>query len=295
MGVGGADYVHTVVECAKLAFADREAWYGDPTFVDVPVDDLLDPAYAARRRALVGADASLALRPGTIAGREPKLPPLVLEGASRDGGDPAMGTGEPTTMVVDRDTCHVDVADRFGNMVACTPSGGWLHSSPTIPELGFCLGTRGQMFWLNEGLPNSLEPGKRPRTTLTPSLALRDGRPWLAFGTPGGDQQDQWSLAWFLAYLHSGLDLQEAIDAPSFHSEHFPSSFYPRRARPGVVVMEKRIDAEVIEALRARGHRVEVAGPWSLGRMCAVARDPRTGFLMAAANPRGRQGYAVGR
>jgi gamma-glutamyltranspeptidase / glutathione hydrolase len=295
MGVGGADYVHTVVECAKLAFADREAWYGDPAFVDVPVDDLLDPAYAARRRALVGAAASLALRPGTVAGREPQLPPLVLEGASRDGGDPGMGTGEPTTMVADRDTCHVDVADRFGNMVACTPSGGWLHSSPTIPELGFCLGTRGQMFWLSEGLPNSLEPGKRPRTTLTPSLALRDGRPWLAFGTPGGDQQDQWSLAWLLAYLHSGLDLQEAIDAPSFHSEHFPSSFYPRRARPGVVVAEKRIGAEVIEALRARGHRVEVAGPWSLGRMCAVARDPRTGFLMAAANPRGRQGYAVGR
>ena len=293
MGVGGADWVHTVVECAKLAFADREAWYGDPTFVDVPVDDLLDPAYAARRRALVGADASLALRPGTIAGREPKLPPLVLEGASRDGGDPAMGTGEPTTMVVDRDTCHVDVADRFGNMVACTPSGGWLHSSPTIPELGFCLGTRGQMFWLNEGLPNSLEPGKRPRTTLTPSLALRDGRPWLAFGTPGGDQQDQWSLAWFLAYLHSGLDLQEAIDAPSFDTNHFPSSFYPRESKPRQVEVEARFGDAVVDELRERGHDVEVVEPWSLGRVSAVARED--GLLKAAANPRGMQGYAVGR
>src|SRR6266508_4459185 len=234
MGAGGADWVHTVVECAKLAFADREAWYGDPAFVDVPLAGLLDPAYAARRRALVGERASLELRPGSVLGRDPRLPPMVLDASRREAADLAMGAGEPTTMLADRDTCHVDVADRFGNMVACTPSGGWLHSSPIIPELGFCLGTRGQMFWLTEGLPNSLDGGKRPRTTLTPSLALRDGRPWLAFGTPGGDQQDQWSLAWFLGHLHFGLDLQEALDAPSFHTEHFPSSFYPRQSRPGV-------------------------------------------------------------
>lgn len=295
MGVGGTDYLHTVVECAKLAFADREAWYGDPAFVDVPLAGLLDPVYAARRRALVGEQASLELRPGAVDGRAPRLPPMVLEASRREGAEVGTGAGEPMTMLADRDTCHVDVADRFGNMVACTPSGGWLHSSPVIPELGFCLGTRGQMFWLTEGLPSSLEPGKRPRTTLTPSLALRDGRPWLAFGTPGGDQQDQWSLAWFLAYLHSELDLQEAIDAPTFHTEHFPSSFWPRQSRPGVVVVEQRIGGKVIEELRARGHRVEVSGPWSLGRMCVVGRDPKTGFLMAAANPRGRQGYAVGR
>ena len=292
MGPGSADWVHTVVECAKLAFADREAWYGDPDFVDVPVAELLDPGYAAERRALVGDKASLELRPGSVAGREPRLPPFP---ASAPEADPGLGAGEPTTMLADRDTCHVDVADRFGNMVACTPSGGWLHSSPVIPELGFCLGTRGQMFWLVEGLPSSLEPGKRPRTTLTPSLALRDGRPWLAFGTPGGDQQDQWSAQWFLTYLHSSLDMQEAIDAPSFHTEHFPSSFYPRQSRPGVVVVEERAGGEVIEDLRSRGHQVEVSGPWSLGRMCAVGRDPHTGFLLAAANPRGRQGYAVGR
>jgi gamma-glutamyltranspeptidase/glutathione hydrolase len=263
----------------------------------VPLAGLLDPAYAATRRALLGGRASLELRPGAVHGREPRLPPQVLRamGGAAWAASPGMGAGEPTTMLPDRDTCHVDVADRFGNMVACTPSGGWLHSSPVIPELGFCLGTRAQMLWLAEGLPNSLEGGKRPRTTLTPSLALRDGRPWLAFGTPGGDQQDQWSLAWFLRYLHSPLDLQEAIDAPGFHSEHFPSSFYPRRARPGVVVAEERLGGGVIDELRARGHRVEVSGPWSLGRMCVVARDPQTGFLMAAANPRGRQGYAAGR
>jgi len=296
MGVGGADYVHTVVECAKLAFADREAWYGDPAFVDVPIAELLDPAYAAERRALVGERASLELRPGSVGGREPHLPPAVLEASWREAGDPGMGVGEPTTMLTERDTCHVDVADRFGNMVACTPSGGWLHSSPIIPELGFCLGTRGQMFWLAEGVPNALEGGKRPRTTLTPSLALRDGEPWLAFGTPGGDQQDQWSLnSTFLHAVHTDLDLQEAIDAPTFHSEHFPSSFYPRQSRPGVLVVEERLGGKVIEELRSRGHVVEVSGPWSLGRMCVVGRDPKTGFLLAAANPRGRQGYAVGR
>lgn len=296
MGVGSADCLHTVVECAKLAFADREAWYGDPALVDVPLAGLLDPAYAASRRALVSEQASLELRPGAVGGREPRLPPMVLEAFRREAAELGMGAGEPTTMLADRDTCHVDVADRFGNMVACTPSGGWLHSSPVIPELGFCLGTRGQMLWLTEGLPSSLEPGKRPRTTLTPSLALRDGRPWLAFGTPGGDQQDQWSLnSTFLHAVHTNLDLQEAIDAPNFHTEHFPSSFWPRQSRPGVLVVEERIGSKVIDELRARGHRVEVAGPWSLGRMCVVGRDPRTGFLMAAANPRGRQGYAVGR
>ena len=298
MGFGTAEYVHTVVECAKLALADREAWYGDPAFTDVPLDGLLDPAYAARRRALVGERASLELRPGAPGGREPKLPPPVPAAPWPKPDDPSMGTGEPTRAgePAARGTCHVAVADRFGNMVACTPSGGWLQSSPAIPDLGFCLGTRGQMLWLVEGLPSSLEPGKRPRTTLTPSLALRDdGRPWLAFGTPGGDQQDQWSLAWFLAHLHFGFDLQEAIDAPSFHTEHAPSSFYPRQARPGHVAVEARTPPETVAGLRARGHRVEVTGPWSLGRMCAVGRDPATGLLMAAANPRGRQGYAVGR
>src|SRR6266540_7151205 len=149
MGVGGADYVHTVVECAKLAFADREAWYGDPAFVDVPIAELLDPAYAERRRALVGAEASMELRPGSVDGREPLLPPAVMEarwGEPAAAAEPTMAAEEP----VARDTCHVAVADRHGNMIACTPSGGWLQSSPTIPELGFCLGTRGQMFWLAE-------------------------------------------------------------------------------------------------------------------------------------------------
>ncbi|GAA1706015.1 gamma-glutamyltransferase [Nonomuraea bangladeshensis] len=296
MGYLSADYVHTVTEAAKLAFADREAWYGD---ADVPLADLLDPAYNAARRALIGPRASLDLLPGSPGGREPRLP--VLPGARVPVTE---GVGEPTvdTAGLERtlpdgqvrgDTCHVDVVDRWGNMVSATPSGGWLQSSPTIPALGFCLGTRAQMFWLQEGLPSSLRPGARPRTTLSPSFALKDGRPWLAFGTPGGDQQDQWSVNFFLALVHGGLNLQEAIDAPMFHTEHFPSSFFPRGARPGVLHVEERLEAGVVAELRRRGHEVEVQGPWSLGRLSAVARDG--GFLKAAANPRGAQGYAAGR
>ena len=187
----------------------------------------------------------------------------------------------------------MDVADRFGNLVSATPSGAWLQSSPVIPALGFCLGTRAQMFTLEPGLPATLAPGKRPRTTLSPSLALRDGEPYLAFGTPGGDQQDQWTLAFFLNHVHFGMNLQQAIDAAEFHTRHFPSSFYPRAAAPRTLDVEERAGEGVITELRRRGHEVIVYPPWSLGRVSAVAR--RGGLLYAAANPRGMQGYAVGR
>jgi gamma-glutamyltranspeptidase / glutathione hydrolase len=320
-GPGSAQYVHTVVECAKLAFADREAWYGDPEFTDVPVQALLSPGYAATRRDLVGPQASAELRPGSPDGRTPRLPAFVTGShdgaggpAAHDGpgGDPNQyvqrparhldpGTGEPTMRTSGPagssyragDTCHLDVADRFGNMVSATPSGGWLQSSPVIPGLGFCLGTRAQMFTLTPGLPATLAPGKRPRTTLSPSLALRDREPYLAFGTPGGDQQDQWSLLFFLNHVQFGMNLQQAIDFPSFHSAHMPSSFYPRQAQPLVMDIESRADVSVIEELRRRGHLVNVRPAWSLGRVSAVAR--RNGVLYAAANPRGMQGYAVGR
>jgi gamma-glutamyltranspeptidase / glutathione hydrolase len=292
MGRTSADFVHTVVECAKLAFADREAWYGDPDFADVPLAALISREYADERRMLVGDDASFELRPGRPDGREPQLPPLPAAEALVAG----LGVGEPTVPREERagDTCHVDVADRHGNLVSATPSGGWLQSSPAIPGLGLCLGTRAQMFWLTEGLPNSLAPGKRPRTTLTPSLALRDGEPYLAWGTPGGDGQDQWSLQFLLSHADFGMNLQEAIDAPAFTSTHFPSSFYPRAAEPGRLTIEERIGAAVIDELRARGHDVVVGEPWSIGRLSAVTRD-RDGVLRAGANPRGMQGYAAGR
>jgi gamma-glutamyltranspeptidase / glutathione hydrolase len=319
MGPGTANYMHTVTECGKLAFADREAWYGDPDFTDVPVKALLSAGYAEQRRRLVGPGASAELRPGAPEGRAPRLPDFVTRtfaGSGDDGrvapsldveppaprldpgtGEPTMRTGGPAGPAASSyragDTCHLDVADRFGNMVSATPSGGWLQSSPVIPGLGFCLGTRAQMFTLTPGLPATLAPGKRPRTTLTPSLALRDREPYLAFGTPGGDQQDQWSLVFFLNHLMFGMNLQQAIDFPSFHSAHMPSSFYPRQAQPRVLDVESRVGAPVIEDLRRRGHLVNVRPAWSLGRVSAVAR--RNGVLYAAANPRGMQGYAVGR
>ena len=276
----GPEFVHAVVECAKLAFADREAWYGD---VEVPLDDLLSPSYADERRELVGDEASDELRPGSPGGREPRLPHIPEVQSVEPGA------GEPTG----GDTCHVDVVDRFGNAVSATPSGGWLHGSPVIPGLGFCLGTRAQMFWLEEGLPSSLAPRRRPRTTLSPTLARRDGE-LLAFGTPGGDHQDQWSLVFFLSLVHFGLNAQEAIDAPNFHTDHFPESFYPRQPRPRVVQIEERFGRETLAELGRRGHLVEPQGPWSLGRVSAAGRN-REGLLYAAANPRGMQGYAVGR
>lgn len=294
-----ADYIHLVTEASKLAFADREAWYGEDAPAGV-VPDLLSPSYTAERAALIGDSASLDLRPGSPGGRVPRLP--VYDTSATEPPVEGTGSGEPT---IDRngqtqgDTCHIDVADQFGNLVSATPSGGWLHSSPYLPDLGFCLGTRAQMFWLQPGLPSSLRPGARPRTTLSPSLALRDGQPWLAFGTPGGDQQDQWSLDFFLALVHGGTaiegNLQAAIESPMFHSEHMPSSFWPRRAEPGRLVVESRLGDDVVGELRHRGHDVVVEGPWSLGRLCAVANDPVTGVLSAAANPRGAQGYAAGR
>ena len=312
---GSAEYVHLLIEGCKLAMADREAWYGDAA--EVPLTELLSDRYNAARRELVGEKASHELRPGSPGGRAPRLCTHARVVASDEPGFDVLGVGEPTVakrptspvpgepdVAADGgtrgDTCHLDVVDRWGNMIAATPSGGWLQSNPVVPELGFPLGTRLQMTWLEEGLPNSLTPGRRPRTTLTPSIALRDGVPVMAFGTPGGDQQDQWQLHFFLAValrhrVRGGLDLQGAIDAPNWHNDSFPGSFYPRGMRPGSVTVESRMDADVVEELRRRGHDVTVGDAWSEGRLCAVARDPETGVLSAAANPRGMQGYAVGR
>ena len=303
MGPGSARLIHTVTECAKLAFADREAWYGDPRHSDVPLAGLLSARYAQERRRLVGDRAADGLLPGRPADSDPALPEYARSGYSLAGqpAGAAAGTGEPTlrrtspgsAALGPGDTCHLDVADRFGNLVSATPSGGWLQSSPVVPGLGFCLGSRAQMFTLSPGFASTLAPGRRPRTTLSPGLALRDGEPYLAFGTPGGDQQDQWTIGFFLNHVVFGMNLQEAIDAAAYHTDHFPSSFYPRRAVPRSLTVESRVGDEVIGELRERGHEVTVFGPWSLGRISAVARD--RGMLYAGANPRGMQGYAVGR
>ncbi|MBL3808362.1 gamma-glutamyltransferase [Streptomyces sp. BRB081] len=300
MGLNSADYIHTVVECAKLAFADREAWYGDPDHADVPLADLLDPAYTAARRELVEAKAAGVLRPGSPGGRVPRIPEHaanVLPPARehwmnqiRDGLPTVVRAAEART-----DTCTIVVADRFGNMVAAVPSGGWLKSSPVVPGTGLSLGTRAQTMTLEEGHPNSFGPGRRPRTTLSPSLVLRDGKPVLAFGTPGGDRQDQWTLGFFLAATEFGLDLQRATETLAFHTDHFSASFTPHESHPQRLVVERDCAPEVVEELRTRGHEVQLAPEQSLGKVCGVGVDREQDLLLAAASPRGRQTYAVAR
>ncbi len=278
LGHNTADTIHTIVEAAKLAFADRERYYGDPEFDAVPLDVLLSKEYAAQRRSLVDpARASLEMRWG-------EMPPAP-EHAGRPGGCGDAYHG---------DTTHLDAIDHEGNMISATPSGGWIPSSPVIDGLGFPLGTRAQMFFLEPGRPNALQPGKRPRTTLTPSLALKGGRPWMAFGTPGGDQQDQWTLQFLLNVVDFGMDLQAAVDAPTFHTQHFPSSFYPRDAHPGRVGIEARIPEEVRRALADRGHEIVVSDDWAHGRVLGIRYHAETGLIAGAASPRLETGYCIG-
>lgn len=293
IGPNSADFVHVVTESAKLAFADREAWYGDPAFTDVPLAQLLSKDYNRERRRLIGNDASTVMRPG-LAGGDARVAAI----RALAGSEPTIGPGggEPTFAPlpeVEGDTVHLDIADRWGNLVSATPSGGWLQSSPAVPELGFSISTRAQMTWLEPGLASSLRPGMRPRTTLTPTLVTRDGEGYMALGSPGGDQQDQWSLIVFLRHVHYGMGLQAAIDAPLFQMRHFPASFHPRECVLNRLLIEGRFPQSTLDALRERGHDLRIQDDWTLGRVCAVARAG--GMLHAGATPRHMQGYAVGR
>lgn len=273
LGHNSADYLHTIIECAKLAFADRERFYGDPLFSEVPMETLLSEDYNERQRVFIDPDAAIRVplwdtTPGPIA------PPI--RGPKPMGGD----------------TTHVDAADAAGNMVSLTPSGGWLQSSPVLKGLGFPLGTRAQMFRLSPGHPNALEPRKRPRTTLTPAMTSLPGGRRLAFGTPGGDGQDQWTVQFLLNHLIFGMDLQSALEAPTVHSRHFPSSFYPHEALTGTMIVESRIRADVRETLRKKGHDVTTIGPWENGRALAISWD--NGSLSAGVSPRHETAYAAG-
>lgn len=296
---------HTILEALKLAMADRDTYYGD---TDVDLEHLLSDEYAAARRALITDTASHEFRPGLRRdGSAPVFtPPLILEDDQDREALIRAGIGEPTVQkdgeatvqksgVNNGDTCHIDVVDRWGNIISATPSGGWLQSSPVVPELGFCLGTRLQMMWLDESAPAALTPGRRPRTTLTPTLISKDGHAIIALGSPGGDQQEQWQLGLILRLLVGGWEPQQAIDAPTIHTTALAGSFWPRTYVPGGAVVEDRLGDEVIDGLIARGHAITRGGDWALGRLSCVTRDPATGQMTAGANPRGAQGYAVGR
>jgi gamma-glutamyltranspeptidase/glutathione hydrolase len=306
-----AGFVHRIAEAAKLAMADRLAWYGSAPGASREAQmALLSDEYLRSRWAQSGMQAARDLQPGSPLGLVPQLPDLDVAERTLRTADTRFGIGEPTFAALPPvsewlerevfvgDTCHIDVIDRHGNMVAATPSGGWLSSSPAIPALGFSINTRLQMTWMDEGLPNTVTPRVMPCTTLSPSLAMRDGEPYMVFGTPGGDQQDQWSPAFFMRHAVHDMNLQEAIDAPAWHVDHFPASFWPRQTTLNRLTLESRFPAETIAALREAGHEVKVGEPWSESRMSACTRErDREGRLVlrAAANPRGMQGYAVGR
>ncbi|WP_299552340.1 gamma-glutamyltransferase family protein [uncultured Tateyamaria sp.] len=293
----GPDLVHLTTEALKRAFADRDTYYGDPVHSDVPIGVLLSESHADAHRKDIAHKATTDNRPGVISGFEAQIKSYharIARGATLTAG---VGGGEPTMAhLANRkgDTVHIDVVDRWGNMVSATPSGGWLQSNPVVPVLGAPLNTRAQMFWLDDDLPTTLAPGRRPRTTLSPSLALHEDGRALAFGTPGGDQQDQWQLAFFLRYAHHGMNLQEAIDAPLFHTGHLQGSFYPRDLRPRHLMVEPHFPSATLDDLRARGHNVEVAEPWTVGRLSAALHQ-RNGIMKAAATPRLMQAYAIGR
>lgn len=296
MGHNSPEYIHTLVEASKLAFADREAYYGDPDFDDVPMDRLLSKEYAAGRRSLIGETSSAELRPGDVG---MGVPAYVWEGVAENNRQ-ALGVG--ASEVVDLglghahvgDTTHLDAIDAEGNMVSSTPSGGWIGSSPVVRGLGLSMGTRGQMFYLNPDRPNALEPRKRPRATLTPSMVTRNGEPWMAFGTPGGDSQDQITLQFFLNYVEFGMNIQEAVDAPTFYSKHFPSSFYPRKAFPGQFDIEDRIPAAVVDELTRRGHSVNIVDPWDNGKVMGIRYDGERGTISAGTSPRREVAYSLG-
>jgi gamma-glutamyltranspeptidase/glutathione hydrolase len=280
----GADYVHLVTEVAKLAFADREQYYGDPNVVDVPLAALLAPAYTTARRALVDpVRASLDQRPG-----DPRRGGALLSDgeifAARDWG---------------RGTVYVGAVDARRNMASFTPSGAWIPTSPVIDGVGFPLGTRVQTFYLDAHHPNALVPGKRPRTTLTPTLVTRGAEPAMVLGTQGGDQQDQWSLQVFLNQVVFGMDVQEAIEAPRFSSVHFPSSFYPHHALAGGLRIEGRVAEDVRAELARRGHVVTTEDDWVAGDVLCIRVDERHGILRGGADPRGEisrrmPSYAIG-
>lgn len=287
MGANSAEYIHTVHEAIKLAFADRNAFYGDPAFAQVPLAGLLSKPYAAERRALIGQRASLDQRPG-----DPyKFDPDVKEPATRYMPH-AQGVAAPNGV---GDTTCVDVVDQAGNLFSASPSSGWLLGGAFVAgDTGVPLSNRMQVFDLDPESPNVLAGGKRPRTTLTPTIVLKDGRPFLATSTPGGDSQDQQILNVLLNMIVFGMPIQEAIEAPRINSLHPFSSFDSHESLPGVLEIEDRVPAAVRDALTARGHKLNVLGAYGMSTgVIAVGVDPKNGTLRGGADVR-RERYIFG-
>jgi gamma-glutamyltranspeptidase/glutathione hydrolase len=270
LGHNSARYVHAVVEALKLAFADRERYYGD--VASVPMDRLLAPAYLAERARLIRPDRAM-----------PAAPP---PGDARGAGVPS-----PASAAAADGTTHIAVIDAQGNMVALTPSGGVFRKSAFAPELGCTLSTRSEMFVLEDGHPNALAPGKRPRTTLVSYLICENGAPVMTVGCPGGDDQAQADLQIVLNLLVFGMNPQQAVEAPRFATQTLVNSFYPRAYQPGQLNVEPGIPEGTRAELRALGHTVGEIGACGIGAV-VTRRDPATGVLSAGADPR-RPTYAL--
>ena len=297
MGHNSVQYIHTVAEAIKLAFADRERYYGDPEFVSVPIEGLVSKEYAATRARLMRTDEAW-----------PELP---------EAGDPwsycngahtgPLKTGAVATAVaatseashVDRDgTTYLSVVDRDGNMVCATPSGATLAKSVFFPELGFAFSTRSEMFFLDDQHPNGLQPGKRPRTTLVNYIVCKDGQSVMTVGCPGGDNQPQACLQLMLNVMVFGMDPQQAVEAPRFSSQSVTNSFFPRVYLPGQLNVESEIAQDVRSELRSMGHKVVEASSDPLVNSVGhgaivIERDPDTRVMSAGADPR-RTTYAIG-
>jgi len=287
MGRDSADYVHTVHEAIKLAYDDRNAFYGDPDFVKVPIRGLLSADYAASRRKLIGAQAFLEHRPGDPFAFDPDVkPPATLYQPHSQGEPPRAEPG---------DTTCVDAVDKDGNLFSATPSSGWLLGGAFIAgDTGVPLSNRMQIFDLDPASPNVLAGGKRPRTTLTPTILLKDGKPFLAISTPGGDSQDQQIANVLLNLIVFKMGLQEAIEAPRINSLHPFSSFDDHKSEPGVLEIESRFSAATLEELKRRGHKLRVLGPYGMPTgVVAVGVNPQTGTLRGAADVR-RERYVFG-
>ena len=285
LGHNSPEYIHTVTEALKLGFADRDRFYGDPKFVKVPTEQLLSKSYAAMRRSLIDKErASLAQRPGDPENMKPLL-------ASATTTISYNAAPVPDVLKANDTTC-VNVIDKDGNMFSATPSGAWLPAV-VAGDTGVLMGQRLQSALTDPNSPNVVAPGKRPRITLTPTLILKDGQPFMILSTPGGDNQDQALLQVLLNIIEFGMSPQEAVEAPRFDTQHYVSSFDNHEFRAGVLNIESRIPADVIAALESRGHKMKTQSAWGTGSApTVIVYDVRSGVISGGADPR-RGRYAV--
>ena len=301
MGHNTPAYIHTVTEAIKLSFGDREAHYGDPDYSTIPIDGLLSKEYAAERARLIDLETAYPAQPEAgdpwrYSSKSRGIPPLYSppEGGNTRGGNGLPEPSDPATADASarEGTTHVSAMDQYGNMVCGTISGGAFAKSVFFPELGCALSTRIEMFNCEDGHPNVVEPGKRPRTTLVNYIICKDGQPVMTVGCPGGDNQAQANIQLMLNVILFGMDPQQAVEAPRFATQSNVNSFYPHVYHPGRLDLEHAIPETTAEELRARGHRIARAVDCGMGATVSV-RDPQTGYLSTGADPR-RACYAMG-